>query len=398
MSTPATPLHERDIVCVGFTDWSQETRLNQHHLMSRLAHRGANVLFVESLGLRRPTVTGRDLSRIARRVRRGLQAPRAVDGEALRVLSPLVLPLHSLAAARALNARLLPWLVRRAARGRGMARPVLWSYVPQAELLVDALDPQLVVYHCVDDIGAQKGIDAEVVRAAERRFARRADVVFASSPPLAARMREYGGDVELVTNVADVDLFRTARRDREGATDPAVAAIPGPRLVFLGAVSGTKLDLELLLALARAHREWQVVLVGPVGLGDPETDVSALQREPNVHLLGPRRQAQLPEVLRGADVGLIPYRRSELTRSVFPMKVYEYLAAGVPVVSTSLPSLEGVAGVLRADEPEAFAAAVAAGLADRGPTGDAARSALAEGRSWEARLDELDAAIAARGR
>ncbi|MGH2855492.1 MAG: hypothetical protein ACRDLF_15025, partial [Solirubrobacteraceae bacterium] len=94
-ATPAPPatrhLHGREIVCVGFADWDTELWTNQHHLMSRMA-RANRVLFVESLGLRRPQLASRDLARIARRLRSGLAPPRATDG--LRVLSPLVLPLH----------------------------------------------------------------------------------------------------------------------------------------------------------------------------------------------------------------------------------------------------------------------------------------------------------------
>ena len=98
-------LRGRDIVCVGFADWRTDLWTNQHHLMSRLA-RDNRILFVESLGLRQPRLAGRDVGRMARRLRRGLAPPRAADG--LHVLSPLVLPLHRFAAARAVNRRLLP--------------------------------------------------------------------------------------------------------------------------------------------------------------------------------------------------------------------------------------------------------------------------------------------------
>ncbi len=143
---------------------------------------------MESLGLRRPQLAGRDLARIARRLRRGLAPPRAVDG--LHVLAPLVAPLHGHAAVRALNRALLRAQVGRAARRLGIERPILWAYVPQAEVLLDTLRPAVVVYHCVDDIAAQAGVDEASFRAAERRFAARADLVLASAPALAARMRE----------------------------------------------------------------------------------------------------------------------------------------------------------------------------------------------------------------
>ncbi|HEX3520117.1 MAG TPA: glycosyltransferase [Solirubrobacteraceae bacterium] len=383
-------LEGRDIVCVGFADWDTELQTNQHHLMKRLA-RTNRVLFVESLGLRRPQIAGRDLRRIAARLHKGLRGPRAGDG--LRVLSPLVLPLHSNAAVRAINRRLLPLLVRRAARKLGMHEPILWAYVPQAESLLDALAPELVIYHCVDDIAAQPGIDAASFRAAETRFARRADLVLASAPGLAERMRELASNVLYVPNVADTELF--ARALREGPVDPALAALPGPRIVFVGAVVSTKLDMQLLVALARARPEWTFALVGPVGPGDPSTDVSMLEAEPNIHLLGRRAYEQLPGLLRGADAGLIPYARNELTNSIFPMKVYEYLAAGLPVLATPLPSLAGVTGIETAPDAESMVRLLDEAIAADTPQLRVQRSQLAESHSWERRLEEIAVAIEA---
>jgi hypothetical protein len=145
--------------------------------MSRLA-RENRVLFVESLGLRRPRLAGRDLTRIVRRLRTGVQGPRETDG--LHVLSPLVLPLHSNRLVRAINARLLRVLLKRATRRLSFDKPILWSYVPQADPLIEALGAQLVVYHCVDDMASQPGIDAASFRAAEKRFAWRALQVWSS--------------------------------------------------------------------------------------------------------------------------------------------------------------------------------------------------------------------------
>jgi glycosyltransferase involved in cell wall biosynthesis len=342
-STPPEALRGRSIVCIGFADWEGGLWTNQQHLMSRLA-RHNHVLFVESLGLRRPQLAGRDLRRMARRVRRGVAGPRSIDG--VDVLSPLVIPLHASGAVRGLNAGVLSRQVAHATRRLGIRHPILWAYVPQAEQLLDAIDPSLVVYHCVDDIAAQKGVDAESFRAAERRFAARADLVIVSSPALARRMRTLSDNVLDAPNVADTALF--ARAMDAGRVDPALAALPEPRIVFTGAVTATKLDFELLEGLAELRPDWTLALVGPVGAGDPSTDVAALAERPNVHLLGPRPYAELPVVLRGAAAALIPYARNELTASVFPMKVYEYLAAGRPVVSARLPALDGVEEKLRA--------------------------------------------------
>jgi glycosyltransferase involved in cell wall biosynthesis len=378
-----------DIVCVGFADWDTDLWTNQHHLMSRLA-RDNRVLFIESLGLRQPQLARRDLARIARRLRSGFEGPRAADG--LHVLSPLVVPMHRFAAVRALNGRLLPALVQRATHRLGFENVILWAYVPQAEVLLDVLKPSVVVYHCVDDMAAQPGIDAASFRASERRFATRADLVLASAPALASRLREVAPNVVDAPNVADTEAF--ARALEPGPVDAALEALPRPRIVFTGAVVESKLDFGLISALARLRRSWSFAFVGPVGPGDPRVDVSALEAEPNIHLLGARRYSELPAVLRGAQAGLIPYARNELTESIFPMKIYEYLSAGLPVVATELPAIASVPEVATAGDAEGIAALLDEALANSGQDARLARSRSAAAHSWERRLEEIAIAVA----
>ncbi|MEA2420585.1 MAG: hypothetical protein QOE60_2791 [Thermoleophilaceae bacterium] len=377
-------LEGRDIVCLGFGEWGAELWTNQQHLMSRLA-RDNRVLFVESLGLRQPRLAGKDLRRMARRVERAATGPRAIDG--LHVLSPLVVPLYGKPSIRDLNAKLLRAQVGRAAGSLGLEHPLLWSYVPQADWLVETLQPSAIVYHCVDDIAAQKGVQAAPFRDAESRFAARADLVLASAPALAERMRTLNENVFYAPNVADTERFATALE--VGPVDPAIAALAGPRIVFTGAVVATKLDLDLLEGIARARPDWAIALVGPVGAGDPRTDISRLRSLPNVHLLGSRTYAALPSVLRGADVALVPYAINELTRSVFPMKVFEYLAAGLPVVTTPLPALADTNGVVIAADAQATVAAIERALAEDGPAARRDRSAAVREHSWETRLTEI---------
>lgn len=386
-STPSNPaIRDRAIVCVGFSDWVTENWVNQHHLMSRLAHEN-EVLFIESLGLRRPTASARDLKRMLRRLGNSFRL-RRLDG--VNVLSPLVLPFHGNRVIDALNRVLLRGFVRIAAKRLRLERPILWSYVPQGLPLASTLRPSHIVYHCVDDIAAVSS-DPEGFRLAEDRMIAAADLVIASSQTLAESIASRGGAVRLMPNVADTERFAQALEP--GPIDEAIEHAPRPRVVFVGAVSSIKVDLELVAELARKRPDWSLILVGPVGLGDPHTDISELERLDNVHLLGHRRHADLPSVLRGADVALIPYRLNRLTTSVFPMKVYEYLAAGLPVVSTPLPSLRGVEGVDFAADADEMTSLIEGCLASDTQRARRARFELARGHSWESRMEEIGRAL-----
>lgn len=390
MSEPH-PLRGRDIVCVGFSDWGKDLLTNEQHLLVRLAAEN-RILFVESLGLRRPQVAGRDIKRILRRLVRGVMPARAIDG--LHVISPLVLPIHDKRWAQRFNAFVLPRLVRRATRRLGFRDVVLWSFVPQAEVLLEQLAPETVMYYVDDDHAAKKGIDAASFRAAEERFARRADVVLGSAPELVERMRRVNPNVHEAVNVADTAAFATALE--EGPEDPALAALPTPRIVFVGAIIAAKIDIPLVREMAALRPDWSFPFVGPIGPGDPSTDVGGLKDLPNVHLLGHRPYEQLPRVLRSGSVAIMPYHVDGEMRSVFPMKTYEYLAAGLPVVSTRLPALTDVAAVVKVTGAQEMVAAIEDALAADTPATRRARSAAAQGYSWESRLALLGEVLGSR--
>jgi glycosyltransferase involved in cell wall biosynthesis len=380
----------RDIVCVGFSDWRMDTLTNQQHLLVRAAQHN-RILFVESLGLRRPQLASRDLRRIARRVARGVRPLREEDG--LHVLSPLVLPLHSSSLLRRVNAELLSRSVAAAVRKLGLRDLLLWSFVPQAEVLIDVLAPAQTLYYIDDDHAAKEGIHAESFLAAEQRFASRSDAILASAPELVTRMRALNGNVHCAPNVADTRLFAEALQP--GRVDPDVASCPQPRIVFVGAILAAKIDLELVVRLARLRPQWTFVFVGPIGPGDPRTNVQALTEAPNIRLVGHRPYELLPTVLRGADAAIVPYLLDGEMRSVFPMKIYEYLAAGCPVVSTPLETLEDVPEVLKAASAEEFATRLEQAMAEDSPAARAERSQRAQSHSWESRLEQIASALGA---
>jgi glycosyltransferase involved in cell wall biosynthesis len=166
-------------------------------------------------------------------------------------------------------------------------------------------------------------------------------------------------------------------------------AIAGPRIGFIGAISGYKQDFELLCEVADRHPEWSLVLIGEVGEGDPRTDVSTLRQRPNVHLLGPRPYGDLPAYLKGMDVAVLPNRINEYTAAMFPMKFFEYLAAGRPVVSVNLPSLQAYADtVCLSHSSEEFMQGITDALAGRCAPMEQ-RISLARQNTYSARMDRM---------
>ena len=389
---PAVP-----VVLAASASWETPAPVNAHQVARRLAARGHRVLFVESVGLRPPAplASPHDLRRTLARLRGFAAGVREVEPR-LHVLSPVV-PVVGPPALRAVALIALAHGAARAARRLRFERPVLWAFLPTALPLADRLAPRALVYHCVDHYAANPGVDAAWVDTLERRMLARADVVFATSAPLAERLRASGAtEVTLVPNVADVALF--ARAHEPLAEPPELAGLARPRALYVGNLAAYRVDAALLGAAADAAGS--LVLVGPVGLGETAAASPALRAllaRPNVAALGSRPPEALPALMRHCDVGLVPFLENDHTRASLPLKLWEYLAAGLPVVATPLPSLQelGAAGTLRlAAGPAAFADAVRAAATE--PTARRAeRLALARAHDWPARIEELCAVVGA---
>lgn len=379
------------ILLLSTADWDNPFWTNKQHVARELARRGHTVVYVESLGLRRPSVGRGDLGRLWRRLKRGLRPARCVE-PGLWVCSPLVLPLHGARAVERVNRVLLRWAVTAACRQAGVRPKLLWTYSPLATVLLPPADDSFVVYHAVDDIAAQPGMPQRLIEAAEQALVTRADLVFATSTLLAARHGAINRHTRYDPNVVDYDHFAAAVTH---APNPDLAALPGPRIGFVGAIAGYKLDIPLLAAVARSRPRYSFILIGKVGEGDPATDVSPLAAEPNIHLVGPRPYAELPACLAAYDVALLPSPLTPYTAAMFPMKVFEYLAAGLPVVSTPLPAVADYADLMHiADGSEGFAAAIDSALAGEGATREE-RQAAAREHTWTIRTDAMLDAIAA---
>jgi glycosyltransferase involved in cell wall biosynthesis len=278
-------------------------------------------------------------------------------------------------------------MLRRVARRLGEERVWLWVYNPLWIQAVGTLRPERVVFDLVDDLGAYEGRahGRRTMQACVEAAIARADLVFTTSPLLAEEHRcRARAPIHVVPNGVRGEWI-----DRPHGEDPEdVRSLPRPRIGFVGAIF-TYLDFDLLVATARAFPRASIVLVGPVQ--DAE-GASRLAREPNVTLLGRKPQERVPDYVSAFDVCLSPFRSGAVRRAVNPLKVYEYLARGKPVVSTPLESLAGepVARWIRMEEgADAFTSAVREALETDTPALEEERRRAVRPYAWESLAERV---------
>ena len=267
-------------------------------------------------------------------------------------------------------------------------RPILWFYTPLMYRFADAVDASALVYDCMDQLSNFKHAPEGLLQQ-ESRLIERADLVFTGGHSLFEAKRHLHDNIHAIPSAVDTRHFTPSRS--RAAPDPAdQQAIARPRLGFCGVID-ERIDCDLLAAAAAARPEWQFVLLGPVVKIDPAT----LPRAANLHYLGAKDYAELPEYFAGWDIALMPFARSEATRFISPTKTPEYLAAGLPVVSTAITDVVRQYGHLDAvqiaGDPAAFIAGCEAALrlaAAPGTWRPAVDTALAP-LSWETAFQEM---------
>ena len=385
-------LHDRRIVCIASAAWDSMW-VNAQHLMSRMA-RNNRILYLNNMGLRPPSAGKSDLRKIFQRLVEWFSPPRKpVPG--LWVVSPIVLPLHRYRLIRKLNGVLLVAQVRFWMRMMGMRRPILWSFLPTGISLIGRIDFSGVIYHCVDDYAENPGVPSEHIREMERDLLRVADITFVTNPKLYQDRLGLARRIRYFPNAVNAAHFRDGGRNVPDEIEKIRQRRPGARVLgYQGNISDYKTDTALLQKIAARFSDDELVLVGPAGWGDPNTDLSALRALPNVHFVGRIDYNRLPDFVHAFDVCLVPMNLNESTKGSFPMKFYEYLACGKPVVATKLPAFAQYAEnpeiVRLAANHEEFLAAIETALAEeRDEAVIKRRIDQALDNDWERRLVQI---------
>jgi glycosyltransferase involved in cell wall biosynthesis len=374
----------QNIICFA-KDWDEDPTSNNH--VMRLLAQDNRVLWLNSISMRAPNLgSGRDLRKIGRKLAAFFRGPRQV-AEGLWVYTPIVVPLPHNRLAIAANHLILKAMLRHLRQKLAMPEFQLWTFLPNAVEYVGQLGESMVVYYCIDEWSKFKYLDGLKMAAQEETLCRKADIVFATAKSLEERRKPFNPETHLASHGVDYELFSRALSE-DTPVAPEIAALPKPVIGFFGLIHEW-VDLDLIAHIASRHPNWSIVMIGKKSV-----DVSALSKYKNVHFLGRKPYADLPSYCKGFAAGLIPFAVNELTYNVNPIKLREYLSAGVPVVSTALPEVAYYRDTcVVASDYDEFEKGLTKVIAEDTTDIRRRRSDAMRPETWEQRVTELGAQV-----
>ena len=377
-------LRGRDILCFSH-DWTGDP-LSKTHIV-RILSRDNRILWINAIANRMPTASQKDLSRIFRKLAAFMEPIREVEPN-IFVLNPLALPAYGSNAIRIFNRRFLKRQARKAMGTIGFERPVNIVFNPAAGLLAGKLGEDKLIYYCVDEYTAFTGASNGLKEIEEGLF-RIADLVVVSAERLLESKKHFNVNTFLIRHGTDWQHFRKAVDD-EVAVHDEIAHLPRPIIGFHGLLADW-VDFDLLKKLAAHFGAGSVVLVGKISV-DAKDKVKVLDGVPNVHFLGRKPYQELPAFCKGFDVAINPFVVNDLTLAANPLKVREYIAAGLMTVSTDIPEVRVLENCLVGSDHADFISKVEIALQMKRPRRDISDSVRHE--SWDAKVEELRGLVA----
>ncbi len=372
-------LRGHDILCFSH-DWTGDP-LSKTHLM-RVLSKENRILWINAIANRMPTTSSKDISRVVKKLKSFTEPVREVEKN-IFVLNPLAIPTYGNEAVRKFNQTFLISQVKKAMRKLNFQTPVNMVFNPAAGLLAGKLGEKQLIYYCVDEYTAFTGASKGLKEIEESLF-KKADLVIVSAEKLLDNKKKFNENTFIIRHGVDFSHFRKALDDETKIPDE-IKDLPRPVIGFHGLLADW-VDFELIKKTAEHFKNGSVVLIGKIAV-DAEQKVKILDNVKNVHFLGRKPYSELPNYCKGFDVALNPFAISELTLAANPLKVREYLAAGLPVISTDIPEVAILENCRIGHNHEDFIRQIEEAL--KHPRPQKAISDKVQNESWEARIEEL---------
>lgn len=376
---PGDVLRGRDILSFSH-DWTGDP-LSKTHLM-RVLSKDNRILWINAIANRMPTASSKDIKRIFTKLKKFTEPVREVEPN-IFVLNPLAIPTYGSSLVREFNQRFLVSQVKKAMRRLKFEQPLNMVFNPAAGLLAGKLNEREIIYYCVDDYTEFTGV-ASGLKEIEEELFRRADVVIVSAKKLFDDKKKYNENTQIIRHGTD---WRHFRKSLDEATEipSEIKNLPKPIIGFHGLLADW-VDYELIKKVAEKYKNGSVVLIGKIAL-DAEQKVKILDQVKNIHFLGRQPYQTLPNFCKGFDVALNPFVINDLTLAANPLKVREYLAAGLPTVSTDIPEVRMLKHCLVGKSHGEFLDQIERALND--PIEKEIISDEIRHESWDAKVEEL---------
>jgi glycosyltransferase involved in cell wall biosynthesis len=372
-----------NIICLSTQNWDDSYWTNKQHLMSRLSQKH-RVIYVDRgvLGLRYFFFK----KSLANMAEFSLKFFCRLFEERTKNLTVLTekfnFPFPFMFKA---------WLVKRYLKKHKLLDPILWVYQPEYEKYTGWFGEKLVVYDCVDEYAAFPAYKnrKNKISETEKRLMRKADLVITSSEGLFRSKKPFNARTYLVNNVGDFAHFARAFTDDLPRPED-IKKIRKPVIGFVGALDDYKVDLELLDRVAEDRPDYSIVLIGSAGKMSRAATISSLKKRPNVHFLGEKPYGLLPNYLKSFDACIIPYNLNDYTENCFPIKFFEFMASGKPIITTGLPALAAYSKHIELVKTKNdFAAGIDRALRGDDEARRAQRMELARNNSWQTRAAKI---------
>jgi glycosyltransferase involved in cell wall biosynthesis len=377
--TEKEALRGQDILCFSH-DWTGDP-LSKTHLM-RVLSKENRILWINAIANRMPTTSSKDISRIYKKLKSFTEPIREVEPN-IHVLNPLAIPAYGNKTIVSLNQKFLIRQVKGAMKKLGMKNVLNMVFNPAAGMVAGKLGESGLIYYCVDEYTAFTGV-TDGLRVIEEDLFRKSDLIIVSAEKLFVNKKHFNPNTYIIRHGTDWRHFRTSLDD---ATEiPAeIVDLPKPIIGFHGLLADW-VDFELIKKTAAHFKNGSIVLIGKIAV-DAEKKIKILDNIPNIHFLGRKPYSELPNYCKGFDVALNPFEISELTLAANPLKVREYLAAGLQVVSTDIPEVRILEDCLVGENHDDFIAKIEFAL--RNPKSKESISDNIKHESWDAKIDEL---------
>ncbi len=380
-----------DILCFSTTDWD-EIWGSRQQIMSRLGKRGHRVFFIERPAglehlLRYPNIRINKMQR----QRQGIQ--NIAENVWIISLPPLLPGRYYSTKINAIN----QWLTYRSIKTQisdfKIKSPILWIYNPEQGNLIGKFNERLSVYHCIDEFTAgTSGRKKQIITRLENELLARSDIVLANSLPTYQNKLTINPHTFRISSGVDFDLFSSPRKSEE--ITRIFSRIPRPRIGFVGNLND-RIDFPLIEYLANKRPAWSFVFVGdtfPLSMND--ISITKLKSISNCYLLGKKPYSQIPAVIGEFDVCILPFVQNERAYYRSPLKLYEYFAAGKPVVSPPLPEPQEFLDVIYlATTPENFLSEIENALFENDSSLNQKRKLIARQNSWDVKVDLIEKII-----